>query len=80
MPKYPAMDILPPTIWTDQHLAAAEQSLRDLAVVDYILQRCERCKIGVGQMRADCDGLCDFLTNWIADYKSPQSATPPALV
>ena len=80
MPQYPPMDILPPQLWTDQHLAAAEQSMRDLAVVDHILKRCEACKIGVGQMRADCDGLCEFFTNWITEYKNPQSGTPSPLV
>lgn len=80
MPQYPPMDILPPQIWTDQHLAAAEQSLRDLAVVDHILQRCERCKIAVGQMRADCDALCSFFQTWIADYKHTQSDSPPPMV
>lgn len=79
MASYPPLDSMPPPLWTDQHAAAAEQALRDLAVVDHILKKCEACKIMVGQMRADCDGLCEFFTRWLAEYHNPQTANPPPL-
>lgn len=79
MAAYPPLDAMPPPIWNDQHAAAAEQALRDTAVIDHILKKCEACKIQVGQMRADCDGLCDFFTNWLAQYRANQAENPPPL-
>lgn len=79
MPNYPPIDGPPPQVWTEQHTAAAEDALRQLALVDHILQKCERCKIPVTELRADCDGLCNFFQRIIAEQRGQQAELPAAL-
>lgn len=78
-PLYPPIEGPIPEVWTQQHLARAEESLRQLAVVDHILQKCERCNIPNGALRADCDGLCRFFQSVIEEMRGQQAALPQAV-
>jgi hypothetical protein len=75
-PAYPPMSGTEPKIFTQQDFAEWEDALQKLAVVNHILQRCERCKLPVEAARADCDGLCSFYNSLMAEFKGPQSPIP----
>ena len=76
---YPPLEGPAPQIWSQEQVALAEQHLRTLAIVDYILKKCERCGIEVGQTRADCDGLCTFFQNIIKEEKGKDAPLPTAI-
>lgn len=79
MANYPPLTDAPPMIFGPEHIAAAENALRQLAVVNFVLEKCDRCKIPNGEIRADCDGLCDFFTNFLAEEKGQQAPIPTAV-
>lgn len=78
-PKYPPLADAPPQVWTPDHVAAAENALRQLAVVDFVLRKCERCKIPHGELRADCDGLCNFFNTFLEEQRGQQAPIPTAI-
>lgn len=77
--EYPPLEGPEPQIWTADHVRAAEEALRQLAVADAILKKCERCKIPVNELRADCDGMCQFFTHWLEEYRGQQASLPLAI-
>lgn len=76
MANYPPLADAPPQIFGPEHIAAAENALRQLAVVNYVLEKCERCKIPNGEVRKDCDGLCDFFTRFLEEERGQNAARP----
>lgn len=64
---------LAPSPLTVDDLARIEEALRQLAVAENLIQRCERCKIPVTEARADCDALKSFLAAVHAEFRGPQS-------
>lgn len=80
MATYPPLEGPEPAVFDDTHAAAAEDALRQLALTDAIVRKCERCKITVGELRKDCDGLCDFFTNFLAEYRGQAATLPQAVM
>lgn len=79
MPNYPALETLPPPTYGPDDVRAAEDALRQLAVVDELLKRCDRCKIPVSELRKDCDGLCEFFENFLSEHKGQGAPLPHAI-
>lgn len=79
MPTYPPLEGPPPQVWTADHVRMAEDGLRQVAVTDAILKKCERCKVHVGETRAECDSLCDFFQTFLSEHKGQQSDLMPAV-
>lgn len=79
MPNYPALENPVPPIYNHDDIAAAEDALRQLAVVDALLKQCERCKIPTSELRKDCDGLCEFFQTFLLDQKGQGAPLPHAI-
>jgi hypothetical protein len=79
MPTYPPLDRPPPKIYTSDHFQSADAAMQTLAVVNHILEKCERCQWPVEAQRAECDGLADFYESFNAEWRGPGTATPEVL-
>lgn len=79
MANYPDWGGPTPVLFTEEHTRMAEDALRQLVLVNAILQKCEKCKIPTGEIRKDCDGLCDFFTNFLAEQRGDQAPITAAL-
>lgn len=73
MEKYPPLEEQPPNPYDDNDYRRWEEALRQLAVADHLIKRCEKCNIPTAASRADCDALCRFFNSLIAEFKGPQS-------
>lgn len=80
MAKYPPLEGPEPNPFDDTHIRAAEDAVRQLAYVDALIKRCEKCKIPASELRKDCDGLCDFFTNFLAEQKGQSAPLPQPVV
>ncbi len=76
MANYPPLDQPVPQIFTNEHVKAWEEQLRNLAVADAVIKKCERCNIPVQTSRTECDALCDFYQGMIAEETGQQSTNP----
>lgn len=76
MPEYPPLDMPEPSIYTSEHVKEWEEQLRNLAVANAVIQKCERCKIPVQTSRTECDALCEFYQTMIAEVTGQQSTRP----
>ena len=79
MPDYPPLEAPVPAMFSQDQLRAAENALRQLPVANALIERCERCKIPVAEARADCDGLCQFFQNILAEARGQQTGVPTAM-
>lgn len=73
MAQYPPLDGPPPSPYNADDVRRWEEALRQLAVADQLIKRCERCKIPASASRTDCDALCDFFQGLISEFRGPQS-------
>lgn len=77
MANYPNMTSEPPRIYTADDFANWDEALRQLAVWDHVLQKCERCKMPVEALRQECDAACDFFNGLSAEWRGAQADYPP---
>lgn len=76
MANYPPMDGPLPQVYSSEHVKAWEEQLRNLAVADAVIKKCERCNIPVQASRTECDALCDFFQAMIAEETGQQTPSP----
>ena len=76
---YPQLESIPPQVYTADHWAEVDRAMRELAIIDHLLQKCERCKMPVEALRAECDGACQFFQALQAEYRGLQATNPPPL-
>lgn len=74
--NYPPMDQPMPQIYSHEHVKEWEEQLRNLAVADAVIKKCERCKIPVQTSRTECDSLCEFFQAMIEEERGQQATRP----
>lgn len=79
MASYPPLDQPVPQLYTSDHVKEWEEQLRNLAVADAVIKKCERCNIPVQTSRTECDALCDFFQGMLAEERGQQAARPLAI-
>jgi hypothetical protein len=76
MPDYPELDVPPPSPYNEDDFRRWEEALRQLAVADHLIKRCERCNIPVSAARTDCDALCTFFQSLMKEFRGPNAPVP----
>jgi hypothetical protein len=68
-----------PQLYTADHYRSWDEAMRQLAIVDALLRKCESCNMPVAQLREECDGLCEFFTGLNRQFRNVQMDQPEAL-
>lgn len=79
MPDYPALNSPVPQLYTQDDVSTWYQQLQNLAVVDAVIKKCERCAIPVDPSRRECDALCTFFQGLIAEETAQNTTSPRPL-
>lgn len=73
MAKYPKLTQPAPAIYTAEHYRDWDEAMRQLAIANHLIQRCEKCGMPVEQLRQECDGLCEFFAGLNREFRNVQT-------
>lgn len=75
-PQYAELKDPLPMIYTPDHYKDWDAAMRQLAIANAVISKCEKVQMPVSEERLTCDALCSHFNRLNAEFRGPQAANP----